>query len=78
MFIFIFHPFFQAENFHFVMLIIFPILTLIEWKSKSEECEKEFQEWKKQASAATTTISKLNRQINSKVREGFFLTPKFP
>ncbi|XP_060676214.1 structural maintenance of chromosomes protein 1 [Ziziphus jujuba] len=37
-----------------------------EWKSKSEECEKEMQDWKKQASTATTSISKLNRQINSK------------
>ncbi|KAL5561912.1 hypothetical protein UlMin_031659, partial [Ulmus minor] len=37
-----------------------------EWKSKSEECEKDMQEWKKRASAATTSISKLNRQINSK------------
>ncbi|KAF2286808.1 hypothetical protein GH714_030469 [Hevea brasiliensis] len=37
-----------------------------EWKSKSEECEKEMLEWKKQASAAATSISKLNRQINSK------------
>ncbi|KAE8730632.1 Structural maintenance of chromosomes protein 1 [Hibiscus syriacus] len=37
-----------------------------EWKSKSEECEKEIQKWKKQASEATTSISKLNRQINSK------------
>ncbi|XVE72930.1 hypothetical protein DITRI_Ditri11bG0077200 [Diplodiscus trichospermus] len=35
----------------------------------SEECEKEIQEWKKQASAATTSISKLNRQINSKETE---------
>ncbi|XP_061375307.1 structural maintenance of chromosomes protein 1 [Gastrolobium bilobum] len=37
-----------------------------EWKSKSEDCEKEIQEWKKRASAATTNISKLNRLINSK------------
>ncbi|PON62633.1 Structural maintenance of chromosomes protein [Parasponia andersonii] len=37
-----------------------------EWKSKSEECEKDIQEWKKRASTATTSISKLNRQINSK------------
>ncbi|KAJ0051873.1 hypothetical protein Pint_01726 [Pistacia integerrima] len=41
-----------------------PIST--EWKSKLEECEKEIQEWEKQASAATTSLSKLNRQINSK------------
>ncbi|KAJ8749142.1 hypothetical protein K2173_013749 [Erythroxylum novogranatense] len=39
---------------------------LQEWKSKSEECDKEVQEWKKQASAATTSITKINRQINSK------------
>lgn len=32
-----------------------------------EECEKDMQEWKKKISAATTSISKLNRQINSKV-----------
>ncbi|GKU86268.1 hypothetical protein SLEP1_g816 [Rubroshorea leprosula] len=37
-----------------------------EWKSKSEECEKEIQELRKQNSAATTRLSKLNRQINSK------------
>ncbi|XP_050205176.1 structural maintenance of chromosomes protein 1 [Mercurialis annua] len=37
-----------------------------EWKSKSEVCEKEMLEWRKQGSAATTNISKLNRQINSK------------
>ncbi|XP_027365094.1 structural maintenance of chromosomes protein 1 isoform X2 [Abrus precatorius] len=37
-----------------------------EWKSKSEDCEKEIQDWKKKASAATTNISKLNRLINSK------------
>ncbi|KAF7804635.1 structural maintenance of chromosomes protein 1 [Senna tora] len=37
-----------------------------EWKSKSEDCEKDIQEWKKRASSATTSISKLNRQINSK------------
>lgn len=41
--------------------------TLVEWKSKSEDCEKEIQEWKKRASSATTSISKLNRLINSKV-----------
>lgn len=38
-----------------------------EWKSKSEECEKDVQEWKKKISAATTSISKHNRQIKSKV-----------
>ncbi|GAV83648.1 SMC_N domain-containing protein/SMC_hinge domain-containing protein [Cephalotus follicularis] len=37
-----------------------------EWKSKSEECEKEMQEWKKRASLATTSISKLNRQLHNK------------
>ena len=50
----------------------FSVYILVEWKSKSEECEKEIQEWKKQASAATTSISKLNRQINSKVQTSFF------
>ncbi|GLU07763.1 hypothetical protein SLE2022_247110 [Rubroshorea leprosula] len=39
---------------------------IAEWKSKSEECEKEIQELRKQNSAATTRLSKLNRQINSK------------
>ncbi|KAH9729366.1 Structural maintenance of chromosomes protein 1 [Citrus sinensis] len=38
------------------------------WKSNSDECEKEIQEWEKQASAATTSLSKLNRQINSKAQ----------
>ncbi|CAI8602833.1 unnamed protein product [Vicia faba] len=37
-----------------------------EWKSKSEDCEKDIQEWKKKTSAATTNLSKLNRLINSK------------
>ncbi|CAL8178356.1 unnamed protein product [Prunus armeniaca] len=37
-----------------------------EWKSKSEGCEKEIQEWNKRGSTATTSVSKLNRQINSK------------
>ena len=50
----------------------FSVYILVEWKSKSEECAKEIQEWKKQASAATTSISKLNRQINSKVQTSFF------
>ncbi|KAH9729371.1 Structural maintenance of chromosomes protein 1 [Citrus sinensis] len=37
------------------------------WKEEMrDECEKEIQEWEKQASAATTSLSKLNRQINSK------------
>ncbi|KAK4795735.1 hypothetical protein SAY86_028061 [Trapa natans] len=40
-----------------------------EWKVKSDECEKEMQEWKKQASGATTSISKLNRQINIKEQQ---------
>lgn len=38
-----------------------------EWKSKSEDCEKDVQEWQKKVSAATTNISKHNRQIKSKV-----------
>ncbi|XP_048136276.1 structural maintenance of chromosomes protein 1 [Rhodamnia argentea] len=37
-----------------------------EWKLKSDECEKDMQEWKKRASNATTSLSKLNRMINSK------------
>ncbi|XP_028765493.1 structural maintenance of chromosomes protein 1 [Neltuma alba] len=37
-----------------------------EWKLKSEDCEKDIQDWKKRASSATTSISKLNRQMNSK------------
>lgn len=37
-----------------------------ECKQKSEEYEKEILDWKKQASQATTSITKLNRQINSK------------
>ncbi|WZY84338.1 hypothetical protein YC2023_030722 [Brassica napus] len=35
-------------------------------KQKSEEYEKEILDWKKQASQATTSITKLDRQINSK------------
>lgn len=37
-----------------------------ECKQKAEEYEKEILDWKKQASQATTSITKLNRQINSK------------
>ncbi|XP_033144182.1 structural maintenance of chromosomes protein 1 [Brassica rapa] len=37
-----------------------------ECKQKSEEYEKEILDWKKQASQATTSITKLDRQINSK------------
>ncbi|WJX18420.1 Structural maintenance of chromosomes protein 1, variant 2 [Trifolium repens] len=37
-----------------------------EWKSKSDDCEKEIHEWKKRASTSTTILSKLNRGINSK------------
>ncbi|XP_057449272.1 structural maintenance of chromosomes protein 1-like [Lotus japonicus] len=37
-----------------------------EWRSKSEDCEKEIQEWNKKVSAATTNISKLNGLIISK------------
>lgn len=37
-----------------------------EWKSESEDREKEIQEWKKKASAATTSLAKLNRLISSK------------
>lgn len=53
--------------FYFGILFFLCFLsTLEEWKSKSEQCEKEIQEWKKKASAATTNISKLIRLINSK------------
>ncbi|CAI8613932.1 unnamed protein product [Vicia faba] len=37
-----------------------------EWKSKSENCEKEIRESEKKISAAKTNISKLNHLINSK------------
>lgn len=43
------------------------ISSFLEWKSKSEECERDIQEWKRKISAATTNISKHNRQIKSKV-----------
>lgn len=58
-------PMIWMIHFFLTLLSSNPILT--EWKSKLEECEKEIQEWEKQASAATTSLSKLNRQINSKV-----------
>ncbi|KAL6966217.1 hypothetical protein U1Q18_031994 [Sarracenia purpurea var. burkii] len=38
----------------------------IEWKSKSEECEKDIQEWEKMSNA-TTSISKHNCQLKSKL-----------
>jgi structural maintenance of chromosome 1 len=44
------------------------MLLLAECKQKSEEYEKEILDWKKQASQATTSITKLNRQIHSKVQ----------
>ncbi|KAI3460958.1 hypothetical protein Pfo_017621 [Paulownia fortunei] len=37
-----------------------------EWKSKAEECERDIQVWKKKISAATSNITKHNRQIKSK------------
>ncbi|XP_058733705.1 structural maintenance of chromosomes protein 1-like [Vicia villosa] len=37
-----------------------------EWKSKSEDCVKEIQEWEKKISAATTNKSELNHLIKSK------------
>ncbi|XP_057965620.1 structural maintenance of chromosomes protein 1 [Malania oleifera] len=37
-----------------------------EWEVKSEECDKDIQEWKKKISITTTSIGKLERQINSK------------
>ncbi|CAH2064118.1 unnamed protein product [Thlaspi arvense] len=42
------------------------MLVLAECKQKSEEYEKEILDWKKQASQATTSITKHNRQIHSK------------
>ncbi|RAL47704.1 hypothetical protein DM860_012329 [Cuscuta australis] len=39
---------------------------VMEWKSKSEECEKEIQVLQKEISSATTSVSKLSRQIKSK------------
>lgn len=49
------------------MELFSPLSICIEWKSKSEECEKEIQKWKKRASTAAGSISKLNRQISLKV-----------
>ncbi|KAL8029139.1 hypothetical protein ABFX02_14G208600 [Erythranthe guttata] len=37
-----------------------------DWKAKAEECEKDIQVWKKKISAATSNITKHNRQIKSK------------
>lgn len=56
-------------NLHSLLSIICFILFMvhIEWKTKLEECEKEIQDWKKRSSAAATSISKLKRQLNSKV-----------
>lgn len=39
---------------------------LREWKSKSEECERDIQEWNKRVYDVTTIISKHSRQIKSK------------
>lgn len=66
------------NNFNSVILIIKGFISLffcVAWKSKSEDCEKDIQEWQKEISAATTNISKLNRQIKSKVGviSGYFL-----
>nr|GLL33199.1 structural maintenance of chromosomes protein 1 [Ipomoea trifida] len=36
------------------------------WKSKSEDCEKDIQEWQKEKSAKTTNIGKLGHQKKSK------------
>ncbi|THG21976.1 hypothetical protein TEA_006658 [Camellia sinensis var. sinensis] len=46
--------------------IVDRIYKKFKWKFKSEVCEKDIQEWKKKISNATTSISKLNRQIKSK------------
>ncbi|KAF7120178.1 hypothetical protein RHSIM_Rhsim13G0035400 [Rhododendron simsii] len=40
--------------------------SLLEWKSKSEECEKDIQEWRKKISIATTSLAKHSRQLKSK------------
>ncbi|KAG6429104.1 hypothetical protein SASPL_107143 [Salvia splendens] len=44
-----------------IVLLVFLVLN-----SKAEECEKDIQGWKKKISAATSNISKHNRQIKSK------------
>lgn len=46
---------------------IYPFLLFLGWNSKAEDCEKDIQGWKKKISAATSNISKHNRQIKSKV-----------
>ena len=51
-----------------ILFFLCSLFTLVEWKSKSEDCEKEIQDWKKKASTATSYISKLNHVIHSKVR----------
>ncbi|KAL0437365.1 UNVERIFIED_CONTAM: Structural maintenance of chromosomes protein 1 [Sesamum radiatum] len=48
------------------MKTVYIPLFLLEWKSKAEECEKDIQAWKKKISAATSNITKHNRQIKSK------------
>lgn len=38
------------------------------WKTKSDDCEKEMHDLKKKITSINSTIGKLKRQINSKVR----------
>ena len=52
---------------HTIKVLINLYALLAGLKVHSEECEKDIQEWKKRASNATTSLSKLNRQINTKV-----------
>ncbi|RVX19078.1 Structural maintenance of chromosomes protein 1 [Vitis vinifera] len=65
---------FQVLERHVKLNCGYPVQLLgkidLEWKSKSEECEKEIQKWKKRASTAAGSISKLNRQISLKETQG--------
>ena len=57
----------DVNNLLAAYVIFSSVHTFVDWKTKLEECEKEMQEWKNQTSKATTSISKINRQISSKV-----------
>lgn len=50
------------------IFICYTFIFHVEWKSKSDECEKVIDELKKQNSSVTATVAKLERQIKSKVR----------
>ena len=72
MYLFLIPFFFPSEILDFNNLlaahVIFSsVCTFLDWKTKLEECKKEMQDWKNQTSKATTSISKINRQISSKV-----------